>query len=81
MALAAVKVDKTLTELAQTFDVHANQVVEWKQEMVDRAAEGLAGDLPASNPPNWTSSCCMPRLGSSRWSMIVEKGRSPRRDC
>ena len=39
VALAAVKGDKTLSELASQFDVHANQVSAWRQTLVDRAAE------------------------------------------
>jgi len=39
VALAAVKGDKTLSELASQFDIHANQVSAWRQELVDRAAE------------------------------------------
>lgn len=39
VALAAVKGDKTLSELASQFDVHANQVSAWRKELVDRAAE------------------------------------------
>ena len=50
VALAALKGDKTLAELAQAFDVHANQIVEWKPQMVDRAAEVFGGG-PASKPP------------------------------
>jgi transposase-like protein len=30
VAMAAMKGDKTLSELAQAFDVHANQIVQWK---------------------------------------------------
>jgi transposase len=39
VALAAVKGDKTLSELAGQFDVHANQVSAWRQTLVERAAE------------------------------------------
>lgn len=39
MALAAVKGDKTLSELASQFDVHANQVSAWRQTLIDRAGE------------------------------------------
>ena len=50
VALSALKGDKTLAELAEEFDVHANQIVEWKQQMVDRAAEVFGGGS-ASKPP------------------------------
>ena len=50
VALAALQGDKTLAELAQAFDVQANQIVEWKPQMVDRAAEVFGGG-PASKPP------------------------------
>lgn len=39
VALAAVKGDKTLSELASHFEVHATQVSTWRKELVDRAAE------------------------------------------
>ena len=39
VALAAVKGDKTLSELAKQFEVHPTQVVEWKQQLVERAAD------------------------------------------
>lgn len=39
VALAAVKGDKTLSELASEFDVHANQVSTWRQTLIERAAE------------------------------------------
>jgi transposase-like protein len=39
VALAAVKGDKTLSQLASQFDVHANQVSAWRKELVERAAE------------------------------------------
>ena len=52
MALAAVKGERTLAELAQQFDVHPNQMTEWKRQLQERAADvfGAAGPL-SSEPP------------------------------
>ena len=47
VALAALAGDKTLAEIAQQFEVHANQVVDWKKQLQDRAAD-VFGGLPAS---------------------------------
>jgi transposase-like protein len=38
VALAAVKGDKTLAELAQRFDIHPNQITQWTAQLLDGAA-------------------------------------------
>lgn len=38
VALAAAKGDKTLAELATKFDLHANQITQWKQELIENAS-------------------------------------------
>jgi transposase len=37
VALAALKGDKTLSELAQIFDVHPNQITDWKSRLLEGA--------------------------------------------
>src|SRR5215470_14436966 len=38
-ALAAIKGDRTLAHLSEQFDVHANQISDWKDHLVEFAAE------------------------------------------
>ena len=38
VALAAFKGEKTLCELAQLFDVHVNQITQWKSQLLEGAA-------------------------------------------
>jgi transposase-like protein len=42
VALAALKGDKTLAELATQFQVHQSQILDWKQRLVERADELFA---------------------------------------
>jgi transposase len=38
VALAALKGEKTLADLAQQFDVHVNQITQWRSQLLDGAA-------------------------------------------
>ena len=49
VALAAVKGEKTLAELAQQFDGHPNQITTWKSQLVDGAAK-VFGSEPKAGP-------------------------------
>ena len=44
MALAAVRGDKTLAELAQQHDVHPNQITDWKNKLLAKAADVFGGE-------------------------------------
>ncbi len=37
VALEAIKGDKTLAELAEQFDIHQNQIHEWKKQLLEQA--------------------------------------------
>jgi transposase len=50
VALAAIKGEKTLAELAQQYDVHPNQITAWKAHVVE-AASGLFGAASDPTPP------------------------------
>ncbi len=39
VALAAAKGDRTLAELSAEYDVHPNQITQWKQQLLDNASE------------------------------------------
>src|SRR3954466_7063387 len=43
VALAAIKGDRTLAQLAEQFDVHPNQITSWKAQLEGGAADGCKG--------------------------------------
>ena len=51
VALAAVKGDRTLAQLAEQFDVHPNQITAWKAQLESGAADVFEPGGTGTAPP------------------------------
>ena len=51
VAVAAIKGEKTLIELAQDFDVHPNQIKQWRDQLLEGATGVFGGAAKAEPEP------------------------------
>ena len=78
MALDAIRGDKTLAELVRPYDVHPNQIADWKNQLLKGAANVFGAEIAE---PAVDLKVCTPRLASSHWRLIFCPVRSPGSAC
>ena len=81
VALEAIRAEKTLAELAQQFDVHANQISMWRMQLLEGAAGVFGSDGCGGSEPPVDLKRLHAKLGELTLENDFWQVRSARRDC
>jgi len=52
VALEAIKGEQTIVELAERYQVHPNQITEWKKQLLEHAEDVFSKDRKPDQEPN-----------------------------
>ena len=63
VALAAIKGDLTMAELVKKFDVHANQITEWKKQLLRSAPDVFGKSAKAAEDTEETVQALHAKIG------------------
>jgi len=82
VALAAIKGEKTLAELAQQFDVHANQITQWRSQLLEGAADVFGSEArPEPTAPTVDIKTLHAKIGQLTLENDFWKERSAKPAC
>ena len=82
VALAAIKGDRTIAQLADQFDVHPNQITTWKAQLEGGAADVFgSGSGSGQASPSVDVKALHAKIGELTLENDFLGARSARRDC
>ena len=53
VAIAAIKGDRTIVQLGEQFDVHPNQITQWKAQLESGASDVFGPGAAKPRNPSW----------------------------
>ena len=82
VAVAAIKGEKTMIELSLEFDVHPNQIKQWRDQLLE-GATGVFGEAPKADPePTVDVKTLHAKIGELTLENDAPQGlRGPRPQC
>ena len=66
VAVAALREDKTLADLAKQFALHCNQMTEWRRQLMEKAATAFGGGAEVDEPVD------LQPLHAKIWQLTLE---------
>ena len=75
VALEAIKGEQTLVELSERFQVHPNQIAEWKKQLLERASEIFDKEKKSQGPDVKELHAKIGRLAMENDFLAVALGR------